>query len=300
MSIGVPVYNGSRYLAAALDALVAQDHEELEIIVADNASTDDSVAIGESRAAHDDRVRVLTSPVNRGAAWNFNRTLAVARGSYFKWAAADDLVAPTFVSACLRGFATGPSSTVLCYPKTTTIDEEGYPVGDFEDELDLPEATASARLAHFLSVRTEYHPVFGLIRRSALERTRAIGSFVASDIVLLAELCLLGQFREIPERLFLRRFHAATSVRANPGAQARAEWFDPARRGGSALPWTRVTTELARSVARADLPFGERLRAEGALARRWALPWWRVIGGEVRAAARTRVRGCGPAPVVGP
>ena len=221
---------------------------------------------------------------------NFNRTLALARGAYFKWAAADDVCGRSFVRRCLERFDEANGPTALCYPKTTVIDDDGEPVAEFEDEFEILEDRPSDRLSHFLSVRTEYHPVFGLIRTDLLRRTRGIGSFVASDVVVLAELALQGRFLEVPERLFLRRFHDATSVRANPDPDARAEWFDPARRGGAVLPWSRLTFELGRSVARADLPLAERARCEAVLTRRWALPYTRVIGGEVKAAARTQAR----------
>src|SRR4051812_12825537 len=91
VTVGLPVHNGEQFLAAAVDSLLSQSVDGLELILADNASTDGTLAICERYAAQDRRVRVLPSDANRGAAWNFNRCLAAARGRYFKWAAHDDL-----------------------------------------------------------------------------------------------------------------------------------------------------------------------------------------------------------------
>jgi glycosyltransferase involved in cell wall biosynthesis len=290
VTVGVPVYNGQRYLGSALEALLAQDFVDIEVIVADNASTDDSLEIARSFAEKDRRVSVHPSETNRGAAWNFNRTLDLATGRWFKWAACDDLCAPSFIRRCVETFEDGPASMVLAYPKTTIIDEDGQPVREFEDGFDLRERTPHERLAHLLAVRTDYHPVFGLIRTDALKRTRAIGGYVGSDVALLVELCLMGQFYEVPDRLFLRRIHPGTSVLANPGANERAEWFDPVGRGGARFPFTRLTGEFVRIVADADLTMGEKLRCETAVARRWAVPYARAMGGELKAALRQVAR----------
>ena len=289
VTVGVPVYNGHHYLHAALDALLAQDFPDLEVIVADNASTDDSLAIACGYAERDPRVTVHPSTTNRGAAWNFNRTLDLASGRWFKWAACDDICSPSFIRRCVEAFEVAPDSIVLAYPKTVIIDEAGKRVRDFEDGFDLRQPAPHERLAAMLSVRTDYHPVFGLIRTDALRRTQAIGNYVASDVALLVELCLMGEFHEVPERLFLRRIHPGTSVLANPGASERAEWFDPAGGGGARFPFTRLTGEFLRIVAAADLGPAEKARCESAVVRRWAVPYARAMGGELKAAAKRRL-----------
>jgi glycosyltransferase involved in cell wall biosynthesis len=98
VTIGVPVYNGEKYLAAALDTLLAQSFEDFELIISDNASTDCTEEIARAYAARDGRVRYERSGANRGCAWNHNRVFALARGRYFRWAAHDDLCAPTLLA----------------------------------------------------------------------------------------------------------------------------------------------------------------------------------------------------------
>src|SRR4051812_30432392 len=90
ISIGLPVYNGARYIERALDTLLAQSFRDFDLVVSDNASTDETVAICERYAARDARVRICCSPINRGAGWNFNNVAKMAKGEFFAWAAHDD------------------------------------------------------------------------------------------------------------------------------------------------------------------------------------------------------------------
>ncbi|HLR96223.1 MAG TPA: glycosyltransferase, partial [Jiangellaceae bacterium] len=73
VTIGLPVFNGERYLEAAIDSILAQDFQDFELLLADNASTDATLEICERAAARDPRVTVHRSEANRGAAWNYNR-----------------------------------------------------------------------------------------------------------------------------------------------------------------------------------------------------------------------------------
>jgi glycosyltransferase involved in cell wall biosynthesis len=91
VSVGVPVYNGERYLQAALESLRAQDFADFEVIVSDNASQDGTRAICERFVALDPRFRYVRSESNLGAARNYNRLVDLARGELFRWNPHDDL-----------------------------------------------------------------------------------------------------------------------------------------------------------------------------------------------------------------
>lgn len=283
VTVGLPVFNGENYLARALASILGQDYPNLQLVVADNGSTDRTAEICREFARADGRVDYHRSPVNRGAAWNYNRIVHVAEGPYFKWAAHDDLIAPTFLSRCVEALETMGELAVLAYPRTAVIDVDDQVVGDFEDAMDLWEPIAHERLRHFLTARTEYHPVFGVIRTAELLETPLIGRYAGSDVVLLAQLALRGRFVEVPERLFLRRFHRETSVNANPHAKERAAWFDPKRRRAS-LPMIEKTTRIAAVVGRQEgLTRVERVRCLGIVGRHLALPHTRHMAGELRA-----------------
>src|SRR5690606_32722188 len=122
--IGLPVLNGERYLAEALDSILAQEFADYELIVADNASLDDTGKIAERYAALDPRIRYLRHERRHGAAFNFNFTARVSGGKYFKWAAHDDLSGPSLLVDCLDVLESD-ASAVLCYPRAVEIDAAG-------------------------------------------------------------------------------------------------------------------------------------------------------------------------------
>lgn len=101
VSIGLPVYNGGRYLAQALDALLGQTHRSFELILSDNASTDGTEAVCKAYAARDPRIHYVRQAENIGAAKNFEFTIEHARGQFFMWAAHDDLWSPGFIEDAL-------------------------------------------------------------------------------------------------------------------------------------------------------------------------------------------------------
>jgi glycosyltransferase involved in cell wall biosynthesis len=90
ISIGMPVYNGEKCIREALDALLAQTFTDFELIISDNASTDDTGPICREYATRDARVRYIRQPENKGVFANFQFVLNEAVGEYFMWNAADD------------------------------------------------------------------------------------------------------------------------------------------------------------------------------------------------------------------
>src|SRR5882762_8401821 len=135
VSIGVPVYNGERYIAAALDCLISQTYQDLEIIVSDNASTDRTGEIVRAYAARDPRIKYHRNPTNIGAQPNYNRTFDFATGKYLKWHACDDLIAPTYIEKCVALLEADPAA-VLCHAETGLIGDIGELL-IFDEELQL-------------------------------------------------------------------------------------------------------------------------------------------------------------------
>jgi glycosyltransferase involved in cell wall biosynthesis len=90
VSIGLPVYNGEKYLREALDSLLAQTFLDFELIISDNASTDQTKDICLEYASREPRIRYIRQDANRGATFNFKFVLAEALGTFFMWASHDD------------------------------------------------------------------------------------------------------------------------------------------------------------------------------------------------------------------
>ncbi len=268
VSIGVPVYNGERYLPETLDCLLAQTFSDFQLIISDNASTDRTELICREYAAQDSRILYFRNPTNAGAARNYNRVFELSSASYFKWAAADDLCSPEYLARCVEVLDREPVA-VLAYPKTQIIDEHGQVISVYEDRIHVQSARPSERFRHLLLALGECNAIFGLIRSDVLRRTPLIGRYIGSDICLLTELSLYGNLWEVPEFLFFRRNHPAASS-SNKSVEKQMEFFDPADKQLIRLTQWRHLIEHVRSLWRVPLRLSETARA-GAFLLRFAV-----------------------------
>jgi glycosyltransferase involved in cell wall biosynthesis len=278
LGIGLPVYNGERYLRQALDSLLEQSFTDYELVILDNASNDSTAAIALEYAARDGRIRYHRNAENIGAARNFNLAFELTSGRYFKWAADDDLISPSFLERCICALEDDPQS-VLAYAKSRIIDERGEPVGDYDPGFSTDAARAPVRFASMLTEHKCFQ-IFGVIRRDALEQTRLIGLHAHGDGVLLAHLALLGRFVELPEFLFLSRRHPGHSSRMIGDYWSYAAWFDPANGRKRIFPHARMFGEYFRVVIGAPLSPPDRLAVFGELLRVLGQRW-RLLRGDV-------------------
>ena len=105
ITVAMPAYNAAAYLREAMDSILAQTFEEIELLVVDDGSTDVTLAIANEAAKSDSRVRIERLPDNKGRATARNMALGRARGRYLAWMDADDIALPRRLElqhACLE------------------------------------------------------------------------------------------------------------------------------------------------------------------------------------------------------
>lgn len=259
VSIGMPIYNGEQFLEAAIESILVQTFTDFELIISDNASTDRTREICRAYALQDQRIRYYRNELNIGVSANFNRVFKLSTGEYFKWAAADDVCASTFLERCIEALDQKPS-VVLCYPKTRIINEHGQLLRNSLLKLSTMSPVPHKRFNSFILANHGCFQLFGVIRRAILETTSLHGKYVGSDRNLLAELSLIGQFYEVPEHLFFQREHPRTSWNLWPDDRERLIYFDPTGKAGRLyLPTWKRGIEYLKSVWRAPLRWSERL-----------------------------------------
>jgi glycosyltransferase involved in cell wall biosynthesis len=262
VSIGLPVYNGERFLRESLDSILAQTFSDFELIISDNASTDGTREICQAYLDRDPRIRYHCNDSNLGAVKNFNITFELARGKYFKWMSYDDVCAPEYISKCVEVLENNPS-IVLCYPKTIIIDENGNKVANYDDGLDLRSPQPHVRYRQYhnnFRKGKKCNVIFGLMRRETLGQTPLIQPYPDTDKILLGELSLRGEFNELPEYLFLRRDHPRTLVRSHTTYSEQAVWLST--NGDSTVRFFRWKWlgEHLKSVNRVKLNLREKTR----------------------------------------
>lgn len=285
VTVGLPVYNGQRYLRNTLDSLIGQTFQDFELVISDNASTDATEDICREYAAQDKRVQYLRNPANMGLAWNHNRLVGIASGDLFKWAGADDSYLPTYLARCVEALDGHPDA-ILAYPRSTAIDEHGHRLYDYSPEWELPYDSPAERLrwvilkgGHWVNADA----VSGVIRVEALRKTRLLPPYLGGDKRPLGELSLLGKFIEVPEHLLFRRFHPGSSGMNNPSSsgydERSVEWIAQTFKGspleGYFPSWLLLRDHLV-TIWSCSLPIREKLRLTVDLPRAcsWHRRWY--------------------------
>lgn len=257
VSLGMPVFNGENYIEQAIISILEQTYSDFELIISDNASNDGTAEICRIYAEKDRRVQYYRNDINVGAAKNFNRTVSLAKGEYFKWAAHDDMLAPDYLKRCLQVLE-NDESLILCFPGTILVDECGQMIDHYV--VRMKNISSGSPVVRFRDLVLTNHwgvEIFGVFRKGVLDTTGLLAGFPGSDRKFMAELSLLGRFYEIPEFLFFSRDHRERSTRVGT-IHSRAGWWDTRNSGQTVFPQWRLLVELFRCVNSAPISGGER------------------------------------------
>ncbi len=124
VSIGMPVFNGQRFIREALNSALKQTFQDFELIIADNNSNDATEEICRKYMVRDSRIKYIRHERNYGPIWNFSFVLHEARGRFFTWLAHDDLLEPQFLELTVQYILKNPG-TVIASVDFAIIDENG-------------------------------------------------------------------------------------------------------------------------------------------------------------------------------
>lgn len=121
VSIGMPVYNGEKYIKEALDSLLTQTFTNFELIISDNSSTDNTQEICQMYATKDSRIKYIRQQKNIGVALNFEFVLNMAQAEYFTWAASDDFWSVNWIEFLYN--IASKHQNVAAFGKIITVDK---------------------------------------------------------------------------------------------------------------------------------------------------------------------------------
>jgi len=241
LSVGLPVYNGQAYLAESIEALLGQSYQDFELIISDNASTDDTADICHRYEKDDPRIRYFRQEHNIGGAPNHNFLVAQARGELFKWASHDDLYGRDLLKLCVDALEDFPQ-VILAHSWTALIDASGAITKAVRYGLATSSPSAPER---FRSVLYEVggDDDGGVIRMDVLRRAPLLASYYRSDRTLVAGIALYGPFYQVPDWLYFRRDHEERAERAFKTVQSWCANLDPRRADALRNPTLRLYAE---------------------------------------------------------
>jgi glycosyltransferase involved in cell wall biosynthesis len=236
--IAAPLYGQAGPLREALASLLSQTFEDFRLVLVDDRSQDETVDV--VRALADPRVELHVNERRLGMLGNTNRAWAMSRAAYpdaTYWALGSDhdVWAPTWLERLVEALDARPQA-VLAYPRTRRVDAAGRTVAESWSFSTEGIADPRARLRHALSRMVSGDMIYGLFRAQALDRHGFYRPVLAPDRLLLSELALDGEFVQVPEVLWSRRY-------VNRGLLSRqraAFWPDRRPPLAAHLPWWTV------------------------------------------------------------
>ena len=206
----MPVYNGERYLAEAVESILAQTYRDFEFIVIDDGSKDGSRSILESFAARDPRMKVVSRP-NTGIIGALNEGLGLARGELVARMDADDIALPERLAKQVAYMDDHPDC-VMAGSRVQVIDPDGSPLTILSDAL-----THDQIVDGFLAARGQlvHHPAV-IYRKDVVLRIGAYRDIFdeSEDLDLFLRLAEVGRIVNMEEPLLKYREHLAKASRA--------------------------------------------------------------------------------------
>jgi glycosyltransferase involved in cell wall biosynthesis len=261
LGIGLPVRNGARYLGETLQCLSEQKFADVEVLIADNCSTDETEEIARAAAAGDPRIRYVRHERNLGADGNFNYVFQHSRGELFAWLAADDRFDPGFYGRCVE-LLRERADAVASFSSVELIDSDSRRMRLEPEPIRADDPDVAVRFADLASYRHYCQMSFAVVRRAAAERTRLLMPFWGSDRLYLVELGLQGTLVRDPDVLFSIRQHAERVTRRVTPRNRSAYQGETPQPKAVTLHYAR---RLAEAIDRADLDPADRRRVRRAL-----------------------------------
>ena len=202
--VGLPVYNGGTLLSQAIESILSQDFQNIELIISDNCSTDNTEEICLKYQTMDKRIKYHRLETNFGALKNFLNVLGLSSAPYFMWTSHDDLRERSFISKCLEKIEQDPS-IALVYPRTKVLDRNSRLMGVANDHINADQDNPIERFRHLIWEIGMCNMFYGLYRTNIIKKARAWNESLFGDNLILAEISLLGKIVQIDDALFVRR-----------------------------------------------------------------------------------------------
>jgi glycosyltransferase involved in cell wall biosynthesis len=229
VSVCIPTYNHGNYIKETIDSVLSQDFQDLEIVITDDCSTDNTVDV--VRSVADDRIRLYRLDRNMGPSVAANNNITHAKGEFICLLPSDDLFEPNKISRQLDEFRRTPEAGAV-FSRMRFIDEEGKPLE--RDTTAMPRLKGLCRepvLRHFFHEGNCLDAPTAMIRRDVLHRLGPVDPRLlqTQDFELWIRLCLLFEVSMVDETLVAYRIRARqANMDANtPDKLARIHWELP-------------------------------------------------------------------------
>ena len=232
----MPLFNQTNFLTEALESLLGQTYRDFKLIVADDSNDTNSGQIAQEFASKDNRISYIKNGSRKGMIDNWNTCFRCAGDvDYFAWVSDHDVWHPEWLESLISILEANPN-VILTYPKIAYITTEGRRYNKKLSQHFSTEDLTEAQRVRAVSKDARYFGkmVYGLFRANALRRTDVFRRTLFPDVILLHELCLQGDFKQVDKELWhLRRVDDFSIARQKKILFIKRPWY-------IFLPWPIV------------------------------------------------------------
>jgi glycosyltransferase involved in cell wall biosynthesis len=271
VSVGIPTFNRAAKLARAAESVLAQTHRELELVISDNASSDQTESLCQELAHRDRRVRYLRSSVNRGPTANFNTLFDELRGDYVMLLSDDDRLDDDYLASCVSELGRRPDLALACGRARYLRDGKAVREGVI---MQLNADAPGRRVRTYLREVDENGVFYGLMSRAVLLRAAPLRNVLGNDWLLAAAVAAQGKVVTLTTTAINRELGGTSADFARIARTLQLPRWQ-ARIPHLVIAWETLADVAWRAPVYRDLTAPERARL--ALAAPWAAIRWRSL-----------------------
>jgi glycosyltransferase involved in cell wall biosynthesis len=205
VTIGIPVFNGARFIRQAIESVLAQSFTDFELLISDNASLDGTAEICAEYAANDSRIRIVQQERNQGPFNNLKFVTDHATGRLLVWLAHDDAIHRQFIEECVAYLDQNPRAVVIS-SDFRIVDESGDEIAieilqTIRD--DMPWRLRCGQFFCYPIFSNVFYAFYGMMRtdacRAALSSVKEPRYMSQIELPVLARLATMGEIASLPQ-----------------------------------------------------------------------------------------------------
>jgi len=210
VSIGIPTYNRAKFLKIAIDSALSQDYKNIEILVSDNNSSDETESLCLNYLKFHKNIKYCRSNINKGPIENFKNALKCSVGEYFMWLADDDFLDKNYISTCLNRLMENRNLVIVGgISRTFGSSKEG--IGRY---FNLEQQKPLCRILAYYWNPIDNSIYYGLML-SKHAKLSSIHNVLGSDWIFVAAMAYQGSLITLKETAINRRAGGASSSLKN-------------------------------------------------------------------------------------
>ena len=257
VGIGLPVYNNARYIASALDSILAQRYTNITVYLSDDGSNDGTAEICLDYAKKDQRIQFSSNETNLGAIGNHRKVLELANTDFFMFARGHEILPENLVKDGIAVLESDPE-IVLAFETTRWIDENDNILKDKHlCYFDTRGCDVVSRCALVYWGKYEYF--YGLTRTQTMKKIRALEEVIGHDLIMLLEMALIGSFAHINTGIRLRRYTYANETYSDRMMRYRRTTLKKNSFIDRIFPLARLPLFLFGSILSSEVAFRDKI-----------------------------------------